>query len=107
VVAAALIRLQSNSVWNSSEAYKTEAVAAVSCLVRRVAVALVAVALVAEDSVAADSVVVAADLVVAGLAAVALVVAASVAVDLADVVAVVPEAVAAEETNTELEKAVV
>jgi hypothetical protein len=52
-------------------------------------------------------VVVAADLVVAGLAAVALVVAASVAVDLADVVAVVPEAVAAEETNTELEKAVV
>jgi hypothetical protein len=102
VVAAALIRLQSNSVWNSLEAYKTEAVAAVSCLVRRVAVALVAVALVA-----ADSVVVAADLVVAGLAAVALVVAASVAVDLADVVAVVPEAVAAEETNTELEKAVV
>lgn len=96
-MAAALIRLQSNSVWNSLEAYKTEAVAAVSCLVRRVAVALVAAA----------SVVVAADLVVAGLAAVALVVAASVAVDLADVVAVVPEAVAAEETNTELEKAVV
>jgi hypothetical protein len=90
VVAAALIRLQSNSVWNSLEAYKTEAVAAVSCLVRRVAVALVAAASV-----------------VAGLAAVALVVAASVAVDLADVVAVVPEAVAAEETNTELEKAVV